>query len=175
MASGWAALLTLSVGLLALAQVGVLIVATIAARRLLSELRTVRAEVAASLTALDATVTEVGALAAEARETLDGARRTVRQVGAVLGAGRSLVEGALGAALWRRLLGGSGGVGASGSSAVRVAVDAGMAVMRLVMERRAQRRAQAASAEPEPAPSRPALRAGAARRIPPAAGQTMDL
>ena len=164
MSSGWSAVLAVAVCVMALVQLLVLVGLALAARQVMAELRGVRGEVAATLTQVNATLAEVGGLTAEVRETLDGTRRAVAQVGAVVGAGRSLLEGALGAALWRRVAGGAGAGG--GSTAVRLGVQAALAIWRAIAQRRAAGRTQAAVLpEAAAAGTRRPLRAGPARRV----------
>lgn len=172
-----AVVLTVAVGLIAITQVGLLLVAVSAIRRLDAEMGTLSGAVLATLHRVEQTAAEVGELTADVRDTVGHARQAVAHVGAVVGAGRSLVEGALGSALLRRLGLGTGRVGGATAAGVTQAViSAGVAIWRALRARRvaspvagadaaATNGAVPAGPPAASAPERAPLRAGRARRL----------
>ena len=168
--------LTVAVGLIAVAQIGLLLVAVSAIRRLDAEMGALSGALLAALQRVEQTAKEVGELTADVRETVGNARQAVAHVGAVMGAGRSLVEGALGSALLRRLGLGTGRMGGAAAAGVTQAVIAAtVAVWKALRARRAvspPAGVDAAAANgavpvgvPPAAPARAPLRAGRARRL----------
>ena len=165
--------LTVAVGLIAIAQVGILVVAVSAIRRLDAEVGALSGAMLAALQRVEQTAAEVGDLTADMRETVGHARQAVAHVGAVVGVGRSLVEGALGSAILGRFgLGRTRAGGAAAAGAAQAVISAAVAVWKAVRARRAASPGRTASEAAPTArftdtavPPRKPLRAGRARRV----------
>lgn len=171
-----AVILTVAVGLIAVVQVGLIVIALWAIRRAQVEMAALSNALLTAVQQVEQTAAEVGELTADVRETIGHARQAVANVGAVVGAGRSLIEGALGSALLRRFGLGRGRLGGAAAAGVTQAlISAAVAVYKAVQARRAGPPTQAAAGAPAggraaaPAPGsqaqRTPLRAGWARRI----------
>lgn len=180
MAGTTGTLLLVAVAVIALVQVGLLIAALVAGRRLLRELVPLLSALTEAVGHLQTTVDQVGTLVQDTDATVQQARRTAAQVGAIAGAGRSLLEGAIGSAIARRIVPGvaAAGVASGGTlSAVRTGIQVATALYRVIGRRRQRARemreatgiTQAAAAAPGSEGQPPVRRMGigAVRRVPP--------
>ena len=179
--------LVVAVVAIAVAQIGLVIVALVVGRRLLAQLVPLLAALTEATAHLQEATDRFGALAEQANETIGAGHHALAQVGAFVGAGRSLIERAVGAALLRRLLpAGLGGVaaaagGAGTVAAVKTGIDLAIGAWRAVAAHRARRRAEGGpptgtragaaalaqtAATAGAAAVRPRLRAGNVRRLP---------
>ena len=163
--------LSIAVALMALIQLGWLIVGAVVARRLIAEMAALRATATEAAGKVQRLTERLESLATDASSAVAQARAAAEQLGAVAGAGRSLVQSALGKALWRKLAAsprlarilGEGTV--LSPSTVGSAAKLAMGVWRAVA---ARRRARRRASRPEPQPgggaARPLLRTGPVRR-----------